>query len=259
MPRPKFRSKPAAKGAWLGAVGLSSGLHVAGLAALPVLLGWSWWEWSRPSPGGLDEPVTVRWAVAQAPEDSEETPTRPLEALEAAFEEPEWTPTEGPELEWQETRPEAPLPREELTPERESHPAPIGDWRKPLLAPEPQPVEATVPPKEVVPQPAPEPIPTEPEDPGEPVEIEWTPRPSAQHCPEPPYPAKYQRRGWQGTVRLRLTVEPDGSVRQVEVLQSSGYDPLDEVARSTLAAWRFEPGPAGSKAKQIQRQVEFRL
>lgn len=49
------------------------------------------------------------------------------------------------------------------------------------------------------------------------------------------YPALARQRGWEGTVLLGLTVEPDGQLERVHVARSSGYDVLD---RSALHAAR---------------------
>lgn len=61
--------------------------------------------------------------------------------------------------------------------------------------------------------------------------------------PKPEIPAVSRRLGEQGQVTLRVFIDTQGQPAQVEVLQSSGYSRLDEVARSTvLRSWRFVPG-----------------
>ena len=284
MPRPKLHPQPSASPAsWLGAFGLSSGAHVVGLVALPTLLGWGWWEWRRPAQGGLSEPVAVRFEVAaatrpapQAAPDvtTEETPlSDPVLDLwsaldledtalaEAAFPEEEAGPEEearSPEAHESPPTPQ-PLPADPLagvawqqtlakTPAGSEDPSADASSSQPepaiaeFVEPEPQSVPAA-----------------EWPDPGEPVEVHWEPTPQSQYCPEPAYPTKYQRRRMQGTVVLAMTVEPGGQVQEVRVLESSGHGSLDELARKTLATWRFEPGPEGAKAKVVQRRVQFRL
>jgi protein TonB len=58
----------------------------------------------------------------------------------------------------------------------------------------------------------------------------------------PNYPAMEIRGGHEGTVKLLIHVEPDGTVSEVRVAQSSGFARLDaaavEVARTK---WRFFP------------------
>ncbi len=53
------------------------------------------------------------------------------------------------------------------------------------------------------------------------------------------YPGVARQRGWQGMVRLGVHVAPDGSLRQIEVLHSSGYRVLDHAALLSLqkVAW----------------------
>lgn len=60
--------------------------------------------------------------------------------------------------------------------------------------------------------------------------------------PEPPYPARAKRMGWQGEVHLRLRVGADGLPLAVEVLRSSGHAELDRAARRHVQQyWRFAP------------------
>jgi periplasmic protein TonB len=60
--------------------------------------------------------------------------------------------------------------------------------------------------------------------------------------PGPKYPIEARRRAQEGTVLLRIKVSADGSVEQVEIAQSSGFDLLDESALETVRArWRFVP------------------
>jgi protein TonB len=56
------------------------------------------------------------------------------------------------------------------------------------------------------------------------------------------YPDAARRQGIQGTVELRFRIAADGSVEDVEILRSSGYDILDEASRQTLR--RAAPYPA---------------
>ncbi len=250
----------------MGAFGLSSSLHVVGLVGLPVLLGWSWWEVREPSGGGQEAPLRIVWAQPSQADDVEREVLEevPPEEFRADFEEPELIWPERSELEWP---PETSAPVEEaqatwsdLSSQRDANPIP---WRASITKGPAAPVSEPKPQREPE---SPiedfEPLTPEvslPDPPGEPIETAWKPEPWPEHCPEPPYPSKSQRRGWQGTVQLELTVDPAGVVREVEVVRSSGHRSLDEAARRTLQTWRFLPGPEGSKTQQVQRRVEFRL
>jgi protein TonB len=46
--------------------------------------------------------------------------------------------------------------------------------------------------------------------------------------PAPPFPQEFIRRGIQGTVMVKISVDPDGRKQNVEIEQSSGYSQLDE-------------------------------
>lgn len=60
--------------------------------------------------------------------------------------------------------------------------------------------------------------------------------------PPPPYPSIARRRAQQGTVTLRVLIGAEGEVKQVEVVQSSGVDSLDDSACETVRTrWRFVP------------------
>ena len=62
------------------------------------------------------------------------------------------------------------------------------------------------------------------------------------HAPEPPYPARAKRLGWQGEVLLRIHVGADGAPREVRIVRSSGHAELDRCARNhILRHWRFAP------------------
>lgn len=56
------------------------------------------------------------------------------------------------------------------------------------------------------------------------------------------YPAISQRLGEQGKVVIRVLITKDGSARQAEVLQSSGFDRLDQAALRAVMGWRYVPG-----------------
>jgi protein TonB len=55
------------------------------------------------------------------------------------------------------------------------------------------------------------------------------------------YPPLAMRLGHEGTVGLGLTIEPDGSVSNAHVTQSSGHDELDQGAVSCASSWHYKP------------------
>ncbi|MFS8137809.1 MAG: energy transducer TonB [Thermomonas sp.] len=65
--------------------------------------------------------------------------------------------------------------------------------------------------------------------------------PVAISQPPPNYPRDALRRGIGGTVRVQVTVAPDGSVERMEVASSSGNRDLDRAAMEAVRRWRFKP------------------
>lgn len=68
------------------------------------------------------------------------------------------------------------------------------------------------------------------------------------HNPKPRYPAVAVARNWEGLVRLRVYVLPNGTAGQVVLQQSSGHDSLDEAALEVVHRWRFVPAKRGEQA-----------
>lgn len=66
--------------------------------------------------------------------------------------------------------------------------------------------------------------------------------------PAPAYPAQSRQLGEQGKVLLRVLVKADGSVEQVNLRKSSGYDRLDSTALETVKQWRFVPAKRADQA-----------
>lgn len=72
---------------------------------------------------------------------------------------------------------------------------------------------------------------------------------SPLRMPQPRYPMEAQRLGDEGSVKLRLYVDPDGGVSRVEVVRSSGRGYFDRAAASAARQWAFTPldDPAGGE------------
>jgi periplasmic protein TonB len=122
--------------------------------------------------------------------------------------------------------------------------------------PKPQPQTQALPPiQQQVFEPTPEPAATEavvavapvapPEPPPPPPVTEPIGRAGYLNNPAPDYPPQAARQGWQGTVVLRVHVQPDGTASQIEVKQSSGRRVLDEAAIATVKKWMFTPAKRG--------------
>ena len=81
------------------------------------------------------------------------------------------------------------------------------------------------------------------------------------HNPTPRYPSAAKRRGMQGLVELRVTVNSHGQPVSVEVKQSSGFQLLDREAIKAIRQWRFQPAQrAGiAVAGEVLVPVHYRL
>jgi TonB family protein len=67
-------------------------------------------------------------------------------------------------------------------------------------------------------------------------------RSTVLYAPQPDYPVGARGRGWEGTGLFRCSVRPDGAVSSVIVLQSTGYEILDQAAIAAFHRWHFKPG-----------------
>lgn len=71
--------------------------------------------------------------------------------------------------------------------------------------------------------------------------------PAAVETPPPEYPEALACAGVGGTVQLRVQIETDGRIRNVEVQQGSGNAQLDAVAAAGVKAWKFRPAMQAGK------------
>jgi len=69
------------------------------------------------------------------------------------------------------------------------------------------------------------------------------------------------RLGHEGTVTLGMTIEPDGSVTNVHVVNSSGHDELDQGAVSCASSWHYKPALQNGQPVAVpwQASVKYRL
>lgn len=66
--------------------------------------------------------------------------------------------------------------------------------------------------------------------------------------PSPRYPIESRRAREEGTVRLKVLISADGSVEDISVARSSGFDRLDRAALDAVRRWRFRAGTQAGKA-----------
>jgi protein TonB len=72
------------------------------------------------------------------------------------------------------------------------------------------------------------------------------------------YPEAARKRGETGIVIIGVTIEHDGEVSDISVLQSSGNPLLDNAALETLTRDRPPPLPGNMKFAKFRLPVTFR-
>jgi TonB family protein len=75
---------------------------------------------------------------------------------------------------------------------------------------------------------------------------------------EPVYPERARRAGVEGVVGVRIALAADGSVRQVELTQSSGSRLLDEAALTAARASTFAPASRNRTPVESEAVASYR-
>ena len=152
--------------------------------------------------------------------------------------------------------PPAPKPKEVRTP---PPPRPVA-IRTPAPAPAaPTGVIEPQPPAPPLAPPAPPAPPTPPSPPPAPPAPPAVQLPSSNadylNNPKPVYPAMSKRLGEQGRTIIRVLIGVDGLPKSASIRESSGYDRLDEAARTAVMSWRYVPG----KRNGVVEPMEFNV
>jgi TonB family protein len=81
------------------------------------------------------------------------------------------------------------------------------------------------------------------------------------HSPPPQYPTLAVQHKWEGVVKLMISIDDKGYVVEVSVVDSSGFDVLDEAAISAVRNWRGLPASRNGKAISTTEilPIRFRL
>ena len=72
--------------------------------------------------------------------------------------------------------------------------------------------------------------------------------PNYLHRPDPVYPALSKRLREEGTVVLRVSLDAQGAVRDIQIESSSQFQRLDQAALEAVRQWRFIPATHGQVA-----------
>lgn len=90
----------------------------------------------------------------------------------------------------------------------------------------------------------------------EPVRV--LPRLDPSRSRQPEYPLAARRLGREGSLVLQVLVDVDGKVIDAKLVQSSGFDPLDQAALADVKQdYRFVPGTVDGKPQQMWRTIKF--
>ena len=65
--------------------------------------------------------------------------------------------------------------------------------------------------------------------------------------PHPTYPLIARKKGWEGRVLIQAEIDREGNVSKIKVLESSGFEVLDNASLETLKKWKFTPAKIGNK------------
>jgi protein TonB len=76
----------------------------------------------------------------------------------------------------------------------------------------------------------------------------------AVSTPQPAYPPQAQRSGTKGQVVVSFTVNPDGSVGDVNIVSAKPRGVFERNVQTAVKKWRFQP-IAGSQ--QVTRTFDF--
>lgn len=76
-------------------------------------------------------------------------------------------------------------------------------------------------------------------------ELDQAPRPVVKTPPVYPYKAREQH--IEGVVQVKILVREDGSVGEVQIMDSRPKDVFDDAVLASVPRWRFEPGKIGGR------------
>jgi protein TonB len=81
------------------------------------------------------------------------------------------------------------------------------------------------------------------------------------NTPDPLYPRRARKRGIEGWVKTGFTIEPDGSVSGIQILDSKPAGIFDSITRKTVSKWKFKPQLLNGKptSRAVEKLIRFNL
>ncbi|MBL8781254.1 MAG: TonB family protein [Alphaproteobacteria bacterium] len=104
------------------------------------------------------------------------------------------------------------------------------------------------------PERAPPPVPTAPLAPPDMSSADIVANPISQ--PQPQYPQRALEAEKEGIVRLRITIGPDGSVIDAQVVSAQPRGWFENAAINAVKRWRYQPS---GRTIQTEVEIEFKL
>jgi len=72
------------------------------------------------------------------------------------------------------------------------------------------------------------------------------------YTPPPAYPTEARRRNIEGSVLVELAIASDGSCALRQIVESSGFGPLDTAVENAVCHWKYNPSDADARTKLIR-------
>jgi len=81
------------------------------------------------------------------------------------------------------------------------------------------------------------------------------------HTPDPLYPRRARKRGIEGWVKTGFTIRPDGSVSDIQILESEPAGIFDSITLRTVSKWKFKPQLLNGKpaVREVEKIIRFNL
>lgn len=77
------------------------------------------------------------------------------------------------------------------------------------------------------------------------------------NCAAPEYASAWRNEEQEGNVGIKLLVQPDGSVTDAKLVESSGYASLDKASLRAGAKCKFKPASKGDEGSQGWVNVRY--
>lgn len=81
------------------------------------------------------------------------------------------------------------------------------------------------------------------------------------HTPQPIYPRRARSRSIEGSVTVGFTIQPNGKVSNIDILNSNPSGIFDNATRRSVAQWKFKPQLLDGKPtlRRVEQIIRFNL